>query len=58
MLVDVGSVARFGEAAATTPPYVAADFSRRHADEQRARADWWLLAMTLAEKAAGLAVGT
>ena len=54
----MGSVARFGEAAATTPPYVAADFSRRHADEQRARADWWLLAMTLAEKAAGLAVGT
>jgi hypothetical protein len=52
VLVDLGSVARFGEATATTPPYVAADFPgamRRSS----ARADWWQLAMTLAEKACG-----
>jgi hypothetical protein len=51
-LVDLGSVARFGEATATTPPYVAADFPgamRRSS----ARADWWQFAMTLAEKACG-----
>ena len=52
VLVDLGSVARFGEATATTPPYVAADFPgamRRSS----ARADWWQFAMTLAEKACG-----
>ena len=55
-LVDVGSVAPFGDAAATPAPYVARDFpgGMRRAS---ARADWWLLAMTLAEKAAGLDVG-
>ena len=52
VLVDLGSVAPFGEATATTAPYVAADFPgamRRSS----ARADWWQLAMTLAEKACG-----
>ena len=52
VLVDLGSVARFGEAIATTAPYVAADFPgamRRSS----ALADWWQLAMTLAEKACG-----
>ena len=51
VLVDLGSVARCGEAT-TTAPYVAADFPgamRRSS----ARADWWQLAMTLAEKACG-----
>ena len=56
VLIDVGSVAPFGEPAATTARYVARDFpgGMRRAS---ARADWWLLAMTLAEKAAGLDVG-
>ena len=52
VLVDLGSVARFDEVTATTAPYVAADFPgamRRSS----ARADWWQLAMTLAEKACG-----
>ena len=52
VLVDFGSVARFGEVTSTTAPYVAADFPgamRRSS----ARADWWQLAMTLAEKACG-----
>ena len=52
VLVDIGSVARFGEATSTTAPYVAADFPgamRRSS----AHADWWQLAMTLAEKACG-----
>ena len=52
VLVDFGSVARFGEATSTTMPYVAADFPgamRRSS----AHADWWQLAMTLAEKACG-----
>ena len=52
VLVDVGSVARFGEATSTTAPYVAADFPgamRRSS----ARADWWQLAMALAAKACG-----
>ena len=52
VLVDLGSVAPFGEATATTAPYVAVDFPgamRRSS----ARADWWQLAMTLAEKACG-----
>ena len=52
VLIDIGSVARFGEATAATAAYVAADFPgamRRSS----ARADWWQLAMTLAEKACG-----
>lgn len=52
VLVDLGSVARFGEATATTAPYGAADFPgamRRSS----ALADWWQFAMTLAEKACG-----
>ena len=52
VLVDLGSVARFGDATSTTAPYVAADFPgamRRSS----ALADWWQLAMTLAEKACG-----
>ena len=56
VLIDLGSAARFGEPAATTLPYVPADFPGRMRLSS-ARADWWLLAMTLAEKATGLRVG-
>ena len=53
MLIDIGSVTRYDDVTATTAPYVALDFPgamRRSS----ARADWWLLAMTLAEKACGV----
>ena len=56
VLIDLGSVTRFGEEAATTPPYVARDFPGGMLYSS-ALADWWLLAMTLAEKATGLRVG-
>jgi len=56
VLIDLGSVTRFGEAASTTPPYVARDFPGGMLYSS-ALADWWLLAMTLAEKATGLRVG-
>ena len=52
LLVDVGSVARFGEFTTTTMPYVACDFPGAMR-KSSARADWWQLAMTLAEKGCG-----
>ena len=52
VLVDLGSVAPFGDSTATTAPYVAADFPGAMRCSS-ARADWWQLAMTLAEKACG-----
>ena len=56
VLIDLGSVARFDEPTSTTMPYVPRDFPGEMR-RSSALADWWLLAMTLAEKATGLAVG-
>ena len=57
VLIDLGSVARFNESASTTPAYVPSDYPR-NMKQSSALADWWLLAMTLAEKATGLDVGS
>jgi len=56
VLIDLGSVTRFGAPTTTTRPYVARDYPNGM-HYSSARADWWLLAMTLAEKVAGLKVG-
>ena len=56
VLIDLGSVARFDEPTSTTLPYVPRDFPGKMRCSS-ALADWWLLAMTFAEKATGLAVG-
>jgi hypothetical protein len=61
-LVDLDSAARFGEPTATTPAYLPLEERPQPPARSRAsaRADWWALAMTLAEKAcgdAGLPIG-
>jgi len=56
-LVDLGSIAAFGERTASTSAYVPADLLTRDMPASRLRAaaviDWWMLAMTLAEKGCG-----
>ena len=49
-LIDLGSISRFGEVSASTVAYIPHDFGNRRAS---ASLDWWMLAMTLAEKACG-----
>jgi hypothetical protein len=49
-LIDLGSVQRFGERTSSTLAYVPRDMPRGTAS---AALDWWMLAMTLAEKACG-----
>ena len=56
VLIDLGSVAQFGKGASTTQPYVPRDYPGSMCVSS-ARADWWLFAMTVAEKATGLEVG-
>ena len=53
-LIDLDSAARFGAATQTTTEYLPAD-ERGVRVLASARADWWALAMTLAEKACGAA---
>ena len=53
-LIDLDSVARFGDATQTTLEYLPFD-ERGVRVRASARADWWALAMTLAEKACGSA---
>jgi hypothetical protein len=59
VLVDLGSVARLGEPTSSTTAYVPRDMGRGRA---RTSLDWWMLAMTLAEKGCGpdhgLAIGS
>lgn len=52
ILIDLGSVVRAGERTSSTPAYVPRDL---RTTEKRASValDWWMLAMTLAEKACG-----
>ena len=47
VLIDLGSVARFGDRTSSTSAYVPRDMARGRASRQ---IDWWMLAMTLAEK--------
>jgi hypothetical protein len=58
VLIDLGSVARLGEPTSSTTAYVPRDMGRGRA---RTSLDWWMLAMTLAEKGCGpdhgLAIG-
>ena len=53
-LIDLDSAARFGAATQTTLEYLPVD-ERGVRSLASARADWWALAMTLAEKACGTA---
>lgn len=59
VLIDLNSVARFGQGTSSTPVYVPDGVSHARAAPAL---DWWMLAMTLAEKACGpvhgLAVGS
>lgn len=50
VLIDLGSVARLAERTSSTPAYVPCDFMPRTAS---VALDWWMLAMTLAEKGCG-----
>ena len=51
ILIDLGSISRFGSISSSTAAYIPHDFeSNRRAS---ASLDWWMLAMTLAEKACG-----
>ena len=49
-LIDLGSIARFGESTSSTAAYVPRDFKRGRSS---AALDWWMFAATLAEKACG-----
>ena len=49
-LVDLGSIARFGDSTSSTAAYVPRDMKRGRSS---AALDWWMLAATLAEKACG-----
>jgi serine/threonine protein kinase len=53
VLVDLGSVARFGEAACSTEAYVPSDFDASGVMVSSPLLDWWMLAAALAEKAKG-----
>ena len=50
VLVDLGSIAPFGDATSSTPAYVPCDVAGWRSS---AAVDWWMLAMTLAEKGCG-----
>ena len=49
-LIDLGSIARFGDSTSSTAAYVPRDMKRGRSS---AALDWWMLAATLAEKACG-----
>ena len=49
-LIDLGSISRFGEPTSSTAAYVPRDMKR---GKSSAALDWWMLAVTLAEKACG-----
>ena len=49
-LIDLGSIARFGDSTSSTAAYVPRDMKRGRSS---ASLDWWMLAATLAEKACG-----
>ena len=51
VLVDLGSVARFGEAACSTEAYVPSDYDASGVAVSSPQLDWWMLAAALAEKA-------
>ena len=50
-LIDLGSISRFGEASSSTEAYIPHDLRRNR--RASASLDWWMLAMTLGEKACG-----
>ena len=54
VLIDLGSIGRFGDVTSSTWPYVPADLRRPGARWTCTKAiDWWMFAMTLAEKGCG-----
>lgn len=58
MLVDLGSIVRFGERSASTPAYLPRHFGQMLACPS---VDWWMLAMSLAEKGcsnSGMSIGS
>ena len=47
VLIDLGSIVKFGKRSSSTPAYIPSDFTETKGS---AACDWWMLAMTLAEK--------
>ena len=47
VLIDLGSIVKFGKRSSSTPSYIPSDFTEKKGS---AHCDWWMLAMTLAEK--------
>ena len=58
VLLDLGSIQRFGLRAIATEPYVPEDLPTPHGFIEATQClDWWMLAVTICEKGCGLAVG-
>ena len=60
VLIDFGSVSPFGDRLTSTPAYIPCDITSGFL-QSAASVDWWMLAMTLAEKGCGnngLSIGT
>jgi serine/threonine protein kinase len=47
VLIDLGSIVKFGKRSSSTPAYIPSDFTETKGS---AHCDWWMLAMTLSEK--------
>ena len=56
-LGDLGSVARFGERTSSTPAFLPRDMQSERI-VSAAGIDWWMLAMTMADKVAGREMGS
>ncbi len=50
VLIDLGSICPFGDRSSSTPAYCPTDLDGRASPAR----DWWMLAMTLAEKCCGV----
>ena len=60
VMIDLGSVSKFGDRTSSTPAYIPRD---KHTPDLRSSADldWWMLSVTMAEKCCGehgLDIGT
>lgn len=57
VLGDLGSLVTFGQKSVSTKAYIPRDMQRESPLVASATVDWWMLAMTFAEKVTGLDVG-
>ncbi len=58
ILGDLGSVAEFGHRTDSTDPYIPKDMQREHKYLADPAIDWWMLAMTFAEKVIELRIAS